>query len=733
MGLHQMLRIDGTEMLRERGFKNAGIDGLCDLAQDVLLGRHVGGLENGAREHAFPTEAQALGAQQILGTASSIEIWSTAQGAVSQLASNAFTVAGMTMSVQRLMGFVAVGVALVIFSVEGVLAQRSIRTDSNTVFDGLASVAAMTPGLRVTVWSLQAGADGQDWIATRVALASGSAVVSTGVISSMDSGTFVNGLRLTGSSMGQWMAGDMVRVQGVLSDSGDSIAVTSSRIMGPGLSFQPDGEVEIEGLVTATSPPGRFMLGRFDVDASAVAFSQSSSPIVSGMRLKVAALDAEEFKVLLESVIYRPGIRAALIHGDGVPFLMAPNGKDVEGLDLVKPDSFFVKRLGSGRNANVFSGVFNYVGDERMVALQTVQDPSLSMDKPMVIVVDRRLQAMYANWKHEVFEYGLSFAILASLMSAALLRNQRQRRLVAHASEQSQDEQFRFVRLPGDLDQKTRTANDAHVGKTRWEMGAENLSEADWTSHRITLQTYREFHDFEILRRNQDGSPRWISVSGMPMFNALGNFTGYRGVARDITVQKLSEEHIKHFAFYDGLTKLPNRCFLNDRMLLEFAASKRNQRYGAALFLDLDNFKPLNDKFGHEFGDLLLVEVANRLLACVREVDTVARFGGDEFVVTVGNLDAARDESMAQANRVAEKIRLSLAEPYRLSLPQDASGVATIEHRCTVSIGITLFFGHEQSAQEILKQADTAMYEAKQAGRNAIRFYEAKAGPRHSH
>ena len=116
-------------------------------------------------------------ASLMLGTASTIEIWSTAQGAVSQLASNAFTVARMT-----------------------------IRTDSNTVFDGLASVAAMTTGLRVTVWGLQAGADGQDWIATRVALASGSAVVSTGVISSMDSGTFVNGLRLTGSSMGQWMA-----------------------------------------------------------------------------------------------------------------------------------------------------------------------------------------------------------------------------------------------------------------------------------------------------------------------------------------------------------------------------------------------------------------------------------------------------------------------------------------------------------------------------------------------
>ncbi len=473
--------------------------------------------------------------------------------------------------------------------------------------------------------------------------------------------------------------------------------------------------------------------------------------------LVVAALDAEEFKVLLDSVIYRPGIRAALIHGDGVPFLMAPNSKDVEGLDLVKPDSFFVKHLSSGRSANVFSGVFNYVGDERMVALQTVQDPSLSMDKPMVIVVDRRLQSMYASWNHEVFEYGVSISILALLLSAALLLHQRQRRLAAHAKAQSdaerqtavdalrqgeerfrnliklssdwyweQDDQFRFVRLPGDLDQKTRLANDAHVGKTRWEMGAVNLSEADWKAHRMTLQSHQEFHDFEMLRNSQDGSPRWTSVSGMPVFDSLGNFTGYRGVARDVTTNKLSEEHIKHIAFYDGLTKLPNRRFLKDRMTLELAASKRNLRYGAVLFLDLDNFKPLNDKFGHEFGDLLLIEVAARLRTCVREVDTVARFGGDEFVVVIGNLDLTRDVSTDQARRVAEKIRHSLAQPYQLSIPQDASSVATVEHRCTVSIGVTLFFNHEQTEEEILKQADKAMYEAKEAGRNAIRFYEAK-------
>jgi len=104
--------------------------------------------------------------------------------------------------------------------------------------------------------------------------------------------------------------------------------------------------------------------------------------------LVIAALDAEEFKVLLNSVIYRPGIRAALIHGDGVPFLMAPNSKDVEGVELARPGSFFSRHMSSGRNTNVFTGAFHFVGDERMVALQTIQDPVLSMDKPMVVAVD---------------------------------------------------------------------------------------------------------------------------------------------------------------------------------------------------------------------------------------------------------------------------------------------------------------------------------------------------------
>ena len=140
------------------------------------------------------------------------------------------------------------------------------------------------------------------------------------------------------------------------------------------------------------------------------------------------------------------------------------------------------------------------------------------------------------------------------------------------------------------------------------------------------------------------------------------------------------------------------------------------------MFLDLDNFKPLNDEYGHEYGDLLLIEVANRLKVCVREIDTVARYGGDEFVVIVGDLDLDRNESLIQAGRVAQKIRTSLAQPYVLTVPQEGGRSATVEHRCTASIGVALFFNHEGSEEEVLKRADMAMYEAKEAGRNVVRF-----------
>ncbi len=183
-------------------------------------------------------------------------------------------------------------------------------------------------------------------------------------------------------------------------------------------------------------------------------------------------------------------------------------------------------------------------------------------------------------------------------------------------------------------------------------------------------------------------------------------------------------EAVRQLAFYDPLTGLPNRRMLDDRLNQAMATSKRSGLFGALMFLDLDNFKPLNDTHGHGVGDLLLIEVAKRLTDCVREVDTVARIGGDEFVVMLSELDADKAKSTEQAAGVAEKVRLSLAAPYRLTVTQPGESDTTVEHHCTASIGVVLFINHEASQIDLMKWADAAMYQAKDAGRNVVRFYD---------
>lgn len=214
-----------------------------------------------------------------------------------------------------------------------------------------------------------------------------------------------------------------------------------------------------------------------------------------------------------------------------------------------------------------------------------------------------------------------------------------------------------------------------------------------------------------------------VMVSVMPISLEDGIQIAVVGV--DITARKQLEDQVRQLAFHDALTKLPNRRLLSDRLSQTMAASKRTGRHAALMFLDLDNFKPLNDAMGHDVGDLLLIEVAARLKNCVREIDTVGRLGGDEFVVLLSDLKADRTESSLQAKIIAEKIRVTLAEPYVLSIEQDGSAGCCVEHHCTASIGVVVFINHEASQHDILKWADAAMYQAKQDGRNAVRFHAA--------
>ena len=217
----------------------------------------------------------------------------------------------------------------------------------------------------------------------------------------------------------------------------------------------------------------------------------------------------------------------------------------------------------------------------------------------------------------------------------------------------------------------------------------------------------------------------WLDITVDPVLGEAQSFQGAVHIIRDITERKQLEEQVRQLAFYDVLTDLPNRRLMIDRLDQAMTASKRTGRYGALMFLDLDNFKPVNDMYGHEAGDLLLREVAKRLISCVREIDTVSRFGGDEFAVLLSDLIADKAESTKEVGTIAEKIRIKLAEPYLLAIRRAGSAIATVQHRCSASMGAVVFMNHEYSLEDILRRADTAMYQAKDAGRNNVVFHEA--------
>lgn len=227
------------------------------------------------------------------------------------------------------------------------------------------------------------------------------------------------------------------------------------------------------------------------------------------------------------------------------------------------------------------------------------------------------------------------------------------------------------------------------------------------------------FSKFEIQYRCKDDSLGWGEVVVKSELNDLGEIVGYHGITRNVTERKQLEEQVRLLAFHDTLTNLPNRRLLLEHLYQAMSENKRSHRYGGLIYLDLDNFKSLNDTHGHAMGDLLLIEVGSRLKHCVREADTVARLGGDEYVVLIREMDTQLALARDQAIAVAEKIRVRLAEPYLL---RSSPTALSIEHRCTASIGVALFRGHDELPDDLMKRADQAMYEAKEEGRNRVKF-----------
>jgi diguanylate cyclase (GGDEF)-like protein/PAS domain S-box-containing protein len=276
------------------------------------------------------------------------------------------------------------------------------------------------------------------------------------------------------------------------------------------------------------------------------------------------------------------------------------------------------------------------------------------------------------------------------------------------------DESHRFTQLVhGPNYPDVYMGRGAVLGKTSWELPAVSPDEAGWAELRATLDAHLPLRDFEFARRAPDGTVRYYAVSGEPRYAPDGRFLGYRGVGRDITEIALARERISSLAYSDPLTGLANRTSLGPSLEQAVQRARRRNSKLALVFLDLDGFKQINDIHGHDAGDALLIEVAGRLRKHLRSSDLIARLGGDEFLVVLEDI-----HDLGPVEIVSKKLLAEILQPLRL---------AGADLQVTASIGISVLPDDAVDASALMKHADTAMYAAKQAGKNTLRFYS--AGP----
>jgi diguanylate cyclase (GGDEF)-like protein/PAS domain S-box-containing protein len=453
-----------------------------------------------------------------------------------------------------------------------------------------------------------------------------------------------------------------------------------------------------------------------------------------------AILNPEYFDAVMRSALYAPDMNSAITGDDGRRILFVP-ADPAAMRNAAAPDPFFIRHRRGGRADTVMDGVA-VNGERRLLVQRTMLLNGLGLDKTLVVSLGRSQAVIDQGWHSMAWTCGLAWLLFGLTSSGVLLLVQRRRQVLedlamARAGEQARAAEKIELALNGanlglwdwNLLDDARTvdgraaamlgytADQQTAGMPHWRLlvHPDDIPGLD-AALAAHLADGARAYEAEYRMRHRAGHWVWLQSRGRIVErDADGAPSRMLGTRMDISARKLAEAEIAHLAFYDGLTNLPNRRLLLDRLHHAVAKAARSGSHGAVLFVDLDNFKSLNDTMGHDMGDRLLEMVAFRLQEVTRETDTVARLGGDEFVILLEDLGAEQLDALDNAASVAAKVLEALSRTY----PLDGHDL-----RSTPSIGVVLFGQEHHTINDLLRQADMAMYEAKAAGRATFRFFD---------
>jgi diguanylate cyclase (GGDEF)-like protein/PAS domain S-box-containing protein len=322
-------------------------------------------------------------------------------------------------------------------------------------------------------------------------------------------------------------------------------------------------------------------------------------------------------------------------------------------------------------------------------------------------VAAREMQTLYEMLSQE--RDGLEARVLDR--TAELVSSEARFRALTTLSSDwfwEQDSEFRFISITSSSDKAVFFHAPEVIGKTRWELSGIEPIDTTWAEHKVVLEKHEAFSNLVYSYKSETGKTGFMSVAGEPRFNENAEFVGYQGIARDITAERTTQEHIYQLAHFDALTGLMNRTMLNEHLERTISAAQRHSQTVAVLFIDLDGFKSINDMHSHAAGDYVLKAVASRLKETVRREDFVSRLGGDEFVAVLVNTSAEG------ATRMAKRVLAEISNPI-------ISGEMT--YQLKASIGISLYPNDGESGNTLLQHADLAMYRAKDADGNRCAFF----------